>query len=506
MAFDEMKPSKAFSTRYDAAKKWRDQVKRDIIDALKFCDNGRENDFDDDRNDSGEDIFCSYAEEYATDLAGDLVTYFTPPEVRWSEFEVTVPVEEDMLKQVEAQVQEREDKIFELIEASNYYDVAPQVFFEAASHGTTAMWVTKSHIHQPLFIEAVTPDELLIVPGHNGILDRFREQKVLAEHLQVIFDGWNVELDQRHIKEKIKKDGATVDLCWGFWVDWADPAMPKWMHEVTVDGHRITEERQILGPLAGSCPLMVGRFNPRPRRPWGRGPAIKALSDIFTIDRVSEMVLDNLDAAMSPTWTYPDDGMLDMSNGIPRGTTVPARPGAADQFRKLELGGELDYGWFSEERLAERLRVAFYQDGPRQRGDTPPSATQWIDEARRIQKRIGKPSAPLFSEMIIPFIQRVEYLAVQQSKIPEQITHAGDKLNVAPISPLQKAQNQDKVLIARSNLDTAFQSFGEQAAEVVDLPETLRNIKEASGDELLVIREAPQNDDIPPEVPTEPTA
>lgn len=496
-----MKPSKDFKTRYDAAKQWRNGVERDIKDALKFCAPGREHDFStrQSKHIPVTEIFTSLAEELAGDLASDLVTYYTPPEVRWMDWEVKTPVPEDQVEAVLDLVNEREQEIFDLIESSNYYDVAPQVFFEPASHGTAAMWVDQAHITQPVYVEAVPPNELLITPGHLGYLDRFREKWVLAEHLEVMFAGQDVDLSDLKIQDKIKKPGAKAKVCWGFWLDWSDPAYPVWLHEITVDEKRVTEEKQPLGPLAGACPLLVGRFNPRIGYPWGRGPAIKAAPEIFTLDDVSERVLDNLDAAMSPTFVYPDDGILDMRDGIERNAAYPARPGAAQSVQKLDLGGNLDYGWFSEDRIAERLRAAFYQDGPRQRGDTPPSATQWLDEARRVQKRLGKPSAPMWTEIIYPFVQRVEYIGVQTGALESTITHNGQALHISPVSPLQKAQNQDKVLITRSNLDLGAQLAGENIGSFVDLPATFENIRKTSGDELLVMKkEGPQNETPPP--------
>ena len=122
----------------------------------------------------------------------------------------------------------------------------------------------------------------------------------------------------------------------------------------------------------------------------------------------------------------------------------------------------LDTGFFSEDRLEDRLRQRFYQDGPRQRGETPPTASQWIDERRRVQQRLGKPSAPLWREFFMPFVQRVEYLAIQLGKMDEALTHNEAVISVQPISPLQKAQNQDKVMVSRSNLGLAFEVFQER--------------------------------------------
>lgn len=486
------KPSKDFSTRYSAAKRWRSMVEPDIKDVLRFCSPGREADFNNNSSPSKDplpEIFTSMAEELAGDLASDLVTYYTPPEVRWADWVVNAPIPQDQAKAVKALVQAREDEVFELIEGSNYYDVAPQVFFEPATHGTAAMWVEQGHLTQPIYVEPVLPHELFITPGHKGHLDRFREKWVTSEFLEAQFAGQDVDLSDPKLKEKMKKPGVKSKVVWGFWLDWSEPAEPKWLHEITVDGHLITQEKTVLGPLAGSCPLLVGRFNPRAQRPWARGPGLKMLPEILTLDGVSERVMDNLDNALDPTYIYPDDGVLDVGSGIERGMSYPVRPGHKDPVQKLDLGGNLDYGWFSKDELRDVLEKGFYQDGPRQRGDTPPSATQWLDEARRVQKRIGKPSAPMWSEMIYPFIQRVEYLGVQAGKIDETISHAGHKLSITPISPLQKAQNQDKVLITRSNLDMIFSVAGEATGQVVDLNATMNNIVEASGDELIVLRD-----------------
>ena len=85
-------------------------------------------------------------------------------------------------------------------------------------------------------------------------------------------------------------------------------------------------------------------------------------------------------------------------------------------------------------------------------------------------------------------VQRFEYLAVILGKMPEAITHNGQAISVVPLSPLQKAQNQDKVMVTRSNLDLAVQAAGpEGMAQLVDLRKTFTNIIKASGDELLAV-------------------
>jgi len=488
-----MKPCKDFSTRLATAKQWRDAARPFIEEVLKYCCPGREHDFSrKSKSEYDTEVFISIGEELAGDLAGDLITYYTPSESKWAEYIVTAEVQEDQADAVLALVQDREDKLGELIQQSNYYDIAPQWGFEAASHGTPGLWVQKSHLMQPIHFEVVPPHQLFLVPGHLGILDRFREVSVGSYSLKTLFDGWDVDLTHRSIADKMKKPGAYCLILWGFWVDWSDPALPTWFCEITVDGIRITPEKPlVLGPLAGSCPLLVGRFNPQVGRPWGRGPGWKALPDLRVLDKVDETVLSGLDQSLMNTIIYPDDGFLDMSEGLQAGRAYPAHRGfTRDQIYDLSRNVNVDQGWFTEERLEEKIRRAFYQDGPRQRGDTPPSASQWLDERRQVQKRLGKPSAPLWSELIFPMIQRIEYLAVEVGAMDEAITHNGQAITVMPISPLQKAQNLDEVMVTRSNLDLAMQTFGPEAAmQIIDPIATFKGVVKTSGDKLTKIRD-----------------
>ena len=485
------KPSKEFSTRYSAAKRWRDDARPYIEEILQFCCPGREHDFTTGKKrEYDSDTFLSLPEELASDLAGDIITYFTPPDTRWAEYQVVQEIPEQFADSILKAVQDREDKLFDLIQQSNYNDIAPQWGFETSTHGTPGLWVQAAHISMPIHCEVVQPHELLITPGHLGYLDRFREKTVGADTLKTLFSDKKYDLSDQRLKAKMEKPGQTVKICWGYWIDWTDPGNPQWRSEITVDGILVSPEKELVGPLAGSCPLIVGRFNPQPGIPWGRGSGRKALPDMRVLDRMTETVLSGLDQSLMNTIIYPSDGTLDFENGIVPGTAIPAgRSFTRDQIWEANRTVNVDQGWMAEERIEERLRSAFYQDGPRQRGDTPPTAAQWVDERRRVQQRLGKPSAPLWSEFIMPLIQRFEYLGVQLGYLPDAISHDGQAISVRPISPLQKAQNQDKVMIAKSNLDTAFSVFGEHVMEIVDPVQTFKAMVKASGDELTVIRD-----------------
>lgn len=498
-----MKPSSEFSSRYTAAKKLRREMEPYLKEALSFCAPGREKDFDARTTRQVEDPenFHSLGEELASDLATDLVSYYFPDEQRWANYDYTVPVPEDAADQVQEEIQAREDTTFDLIEASNFNEVKPALMLEAAIHGTPALWVDTAHITRPVHAQVVPPNELLIVPGHLGYLDRFREVMVPARTLDALLASDDVTFP-REIREKQKKTDATCKVCWGFWLDWSDAGNPVWLREITVDGKRVTKEKENIGGMAGSCPLCIGRFNAWPGRAWGRGAGIKALPDLRLLNRLDEIVLEGLDRALENTIIYPDDGFLDLTDGIVPGTAIPAARGFDGRsVYELPTGANLDLGFFTEEKIEMRLMKAFFQDGPRQRGDTPPTATQWADERRMAQRRLGKPSAAIFTELGAEFIQRIEAIGVKLSRMQDAITHAGNVVSLTPVSPLQVAADLDKVMTTRSNLDMMFQTMGPEAIQQqVDLQATINNVIRATGDKLLVLRKEPQNAE-PPQAP-----
>jgi hypothetical protein len=197
-----------------------------------------------------------------------------------------------------------------------------------------------------------------------------------------------------------------------------------------------------------------------------------------------------MDQSLLNTIIYPSDSMIDLSEGIEAGRAYPAKRGfSSDQIYDLSKTVNLDQGWFAADRIEDRIRRTFFQDGPRQTGDTPPTAAQWLDERRRVQQRLGKPSSPLWTEMIVPFLQRCETLSVLAGEMPDAITHNGRAITIQAVSPMQKAHNQDQVMIARSNVEFAVGMLQDQAATVIDPVATLKNMVGTSGDTLTVIRD-----------------
>jgi hypothetical protein len=475
-----------FKKRYNAAKAHR----RDYIDsagreAYKFCFNGREIEWNTStrRDDVPEEIFTDFPATVAEDFCGELFSTMTPENAPWVSYEAGNAVKEEDVARATEQLGELEKIMAKAIRASNYYDEGPTAFQDAVV-GTVAMWVDRPTLNGKVVCEAVPVPELYLRLGPLGIDDRFRVRRYAYSDLEALFPDavW-----PRDMRTRLKSN-QTAKVVWGYWRDYEDPENPTWHKCVRVDDKEIGLDGNI--GEDGAVPLVVGRFNPVPGSAWGRGPGVRMLPTLRVLNEITRMNMEGMDRNLDPALVYVHDGMLDLSQGIENGLGYPAMPGSVDSIREIGTGGALDYGFFSEERLQEQVRDGFYREMI-QRGKTPPSASQYVGQEQKQLRRIARPGTKLWREFGVGLLKRVEYLERQPGGMLEGVAIPlidTGMVTARPISPLERAQAREDVLVAQSVMGMATEALGEQAQLLIDGPKTMTNIKGALKDRLVEFR------------------
>ena len=475
-----------FGKRFAAAKAHR----RDFIEdagreVYKFCFNGRETEWDDAvrPNTEPEEIFSDFPAMIAEEFHGELFSTMTPENAPWVSYEAANAVEEE--KPALEELTSFEGIIAKAIRASNYYSDGMTAFQDAVVW-TVAMWVEKKTLSGPAEARAIPISKTYLRYGPSGVEDRFFCERYYYRDLPQLFPtaSWS-----RDIQDKIKTSSGQAKVVWGFWRDYADPSSPVWRSEVRVDGKSIGVDKN-LGE-EGSCPMIVGRFNPVAGSAWGRGPGIRMLPTLRVLDEITRMNMEGMDRNLDPAFVYPHDGLLDLSQGIENGLGYPAMPGSAEQIQPLGLFGNLDYGFFSEERIQDQIRYGFYRQIV-QKGKTPPSASQYMGEEQKDIRRMARPAATLWREFGVGLLKRFEWLerqsggALEGAELP--LLNDG-KIIARPISPLERAQAREDVLVAQSIMQMAQEGLGpEQAGLLIDGPATVTNIKDKLKDQLVKVR------------------
>lgn len=476
-----------FKQRFEAAKTARQPIEGSYREIYKFCFNGRESEWDrvSKPDQDPEEIFTDVPSTVAEDFHGELFSTMTPENAPWVEYEAGNAIEEGSVKDAQEELTDYEKAISKAIRASNYYDEG-QTAFQDAVCGNVVLWADRNRLNGPATCEAIPLAQCYFRLGVDGIADRFRSTPYFTRDLKALFPDadW-----PRKIRDKIKNaKSSKSSVIWGFWPTYEDPENPIWRQEIRVDNEEIGLDDD-LGEI-GAVPMLVGRFNPVSGSPWGRGPGFRMLSTIRVLNAVAEMSLEGMDKNLDPAYTYPHDGILDLEDGIEQGLGYPSMPGSADSIRPIGLVENLDYGFFSEERLEAKIRDGFYRE-IEQRGKTPPSASQFIGQEQKQLRRIARPASKLWRELGVGLLKRFEYLERQDGGSLQGMDFPlleEGVINARPVSPLERAQAREDVLVAQSILDIAAQMMGQQAVAFINAEATMKNIKEKLKDGLVEFR------------------
>jgi hypothetical protein len=122
---------------------------------------------------------------------------------------------------------------------------------------------------------------------------------------------------------------------------------------------------------------------------------------------------------------------------------------------------KLDAAYFDQAQREKRVKRLFYNDFPEQRGDTPPTATQWVDEMAMAQRKIGTPGLAFWREGPMQIFQRFYYLA-REAGLTDTKKVADKDLSFAPYNPTQRAQDSQKVATAVKAGQIAASLFPEE--------------------------------------------
>ena len=441
-------------------------------------------------NDRADDIGTLYdgtLMEVHEDFGSDLVDRVMPRTRNWVNYEPAEDLDEALAKSLEDEFKQRTTTIFAAVRKSNLYAEAAGGWAMHLAHGTGAMTIVDHGAGQPLCFEAITPAQLLIERGPGGRLSlKGREFSWPLEDAMTYWPDYDWKPKHRQkLKNKSQKrvpvrivEAATL---------MPDPGGEKWQWRVCVDDE-LVHDSMLSG--RGSCPIIVTRWRTISTSAWGIGPGLKCLPDAMTLNQERRLVLKNLGKLVDPPTAYDDDGVLNPEGGVGAGDWIPRLPGS--KLEQLKPEGNIEAAYYEQGYLQDCIRRALYQYGPRQRGKTPPTATQWMEEKNEEGRRLELPTGKVYEEGPIAILDRVEYLLTQRGTLNPAITAEGGKIvSLRPMSPLARQQDAEDVSAANQILAVLRQNLDPQTlASTVDLQATAENLVKAMDNKIIVIRSA----------------
>lgn len=481
--------------RIAAAKIDRARHQGAINDFLRLADPVRPRIGDSDstttRADEADDLYDDTMQQVAEDFASDTLHRMMPREAPWVQYEPVSAIDDAVKAALADPLKKRTQAIFDAVSGSNFYSEAGAEWSFDLGHGTAAMVCNDYGAGEPLCFEGIGPHQLLIEKGAKGKLSfKAREFGLPLEEAFAQWDGaqWPAKL-RRKLDSKSSRRARV--MCYEAATRIYDPGDEKWKWQVVVDGEEIAGE-DLVG--IGSCPIIVTRWRSTSTTAWGNGPLRKALANAKSLDQVAYLRLKNMGKACDPVTIYDDDGVLNPEGGVGPGMWLPRLPGS--KIDQLD-GADLNTAYYESGLLQDAVRRAGFQNGPDQKGKTPPTAFQWREEQLEEGRRLEQPTGKLYEEGVIAILQRVEYLLTKRGEIDELVAAGRQAIRVRPKNPLAKQQDGEKVQNASNLLNIVRGTFGDQAVSAtVDTVKTIENLKRAVDDEIIVLRDPEAADEM----------
>jgi len=446
-------------------------------------------------NDAAGELATSIGSEVSEDFATEVIAAFFPANTNWAESTADAAIlaglEEPQIEEFKNQVKDVDDVIFAAIRTSNFTSELGVALDPDAGVGTIGLWIDAPGAGRPYQVEHVPARELEFNVDPSGDPgDRFRVRHVRADKLKSIIGAAKIKEKTR---EKVKRSPkAMIEVVWCFGRDWDQPENDVYDHVLLVDKEAV-HTAKLEGE--GCLPLLIMRFSPDKLHSWGNGPAIKSLPDFRVLDVVTAATQDRVDIAIAPPIAYPDDGVLDFEGGIESGKGYPMRPGSGKDIAKLYFEGDPNLGFYTATDLERKIRRKFFADYPEQKGDTPPTATQWIDEMVRAQRRIGTPGTKFWREGPYNIFRRFAFLLEKDGKLGA-LEINGTPVSLTPNNPATQAQDNQRLQVASQVLSMVKSYFPVTSQAAIDELRTIEKIKMLVKDEIIVLRDAKVVEDL----------
>jgi hypothetical protein len=452
---------KAMNRLLERARIDRSRHQSRIADCYKYAMPWRHKFYQTQAGGSAVDLDEIFDETIATvieDFSADMNVTFTPRKNNWLDETPLETLGGAQKAELAKPLAARKTFVFAEMGRSNLYQALQEAYMDLGP-GTMAMMITDIDPAKPLHCEAIPVTELLITRGPYGYVDGvFREKAYRREEIKVLWP----DADLGKLGPEPVNDEQDYDVSDGCWRDWSDKGNETYKYAVQCQG-KILYRKEWKGP--GSCPFIVARWSRDSTTAWGVGPTYRVLPAIKSRNHVRYLSLKNYDKHVDPITSYEDDGVINLDHGVEPGKWVPRLPGSRAP-ETIESKARFDVQVFEMDQLERVIRRAHYQDRPEQQGKTPPTATQWADEAAERARRMGTPATNLVEEWQYGIYRRFVYLLDQRGVLPK-VTMDGRAVQLQPISPLLRAQEQEEVVRNDRWAELITTRFGPQLGAVI---------------------------------------
>lgn len=420
------------------------------------------------RKDGRKTVYDSTAIDAGSKFVSNLQSSLLPPMRNWITFKPGPSIKKESKEETAKTLEQIEETMFTALRNSNFDTQISECFYDLLI-GTASLLVQKGTKSQPFRFVSVPLSEIVLEEGIDGRPDAsWREWKVAPRNIEKTWTDANLSKELKElVKEKPDEKIEIIEGTVPAKVKITTPAGSK-----TVDGYRyyvidMKHKKQIVERQYASNPWVIFRWESLPGEIYGRGPALKALPDIKTLNKTKELLLKNAAINTAGIWQADDDGVINTDNlKLEPGTVIPKAVGSKG-LQPLTTGADIQLSQIVINDLRNSINNMFFADplGPI---DAPvKTATELSLRQNELAKRIGSAFGRLQYELIKPLVNRLLSILDDLGLIDlGDFTVDGNVIDIEHVSPLARAQDEEDVTAIIRMLEMIAGYYGPETIQV----------------------------------------
>jgi len=364
----------------------------------------------------GNELFDTTAVMSCQLLSGALHGMLTNPATRFFELVMGDPAL-DKDEEVKAWLQDVGQRMFVLLNNTNFQTEVHEVYIDLASIGTACLYIGE-HPEKIVHFAARPMKEIYIEENNLGLIDTiYRKWTWKPRQLVQEFGLENIPAWCREQYEKGCDD------------DWEilhivqpndDEGIGEYKRSVfPIKSCYVMKEKELLFGEGGfrEMAFAVPRWTKTSGEKYGRGPGMDMLPDVKMVNKMMETTLQGAQKTVNPPLMVSDDGVIGRVRLTPGGLTV-VRPGDAP-IKPLITDARIDFGQQLIEDTRRRIRAGFYVDQLQLQQGPQMTATEVNARTEQQLRLMGPVLGRQHFEFLRVVIQRVFAIMQRRRMIPD---------------------------------------------------------------------------------------
>lgn len=225
-------------------------------------------------------------------------------------------------------------------------------------------------------------------------------------------------------------------------------------------------------------PYVVPRWTKGSDEIYGRSPAMNALPEMKTLNKMVETVIKASQKVIDPPLSVPDDGFIFPIRTRPGSINV-RRSGSQDRIEPIFNAVPIDFGFQALEERRNRIREAFFIDQLKLREGPQMTATEVEQRTEESMRLLGPILGRQQNELLRPMIDRIFNMMLRKDLfLPTPQKLDGKELQVQYSSLIARAQriNEGRNIIRGIEAMAPFLQIDPNAADIIDGDNAVKEI------------------------------